>query len=380
MKKMQYNRGEWAEAYAFVKLIGDGQVYASDEKLNINYDKIYPILKVFKNEIKRCYETDPDEGIVTIVSYNGDIVCSLRTSDFIDIAKNSVNIIKAGTKGKNVIKGEKQGTFEVPIMNDFLNKIGIEKFKASSKEKTDIIMEIWDDTTYSRNKLNFSIKSFLGGKPTLMNPSGRTLFTFKVNGMSEDDRLYLNSINKETAGDAWKKDKFGKIYDECRAGNYDVTWVDEKNNMLYQNLRLIDSSLPEILSHMLFYFYSHKDSSPITLLTEKLIILNPLNLADEEKDVFYKKKIIEYIKACAFGMRPSERWNANNEINGGLLTVKKDGNIVCHHILYDYNSLENYLYKNTKLDSPGSGKHKYGELFKKGDDIFFQLSLQLRYK
>lgn len=372
MKKMKYNKGEWAEAYAFVKLIGDGQVYASDEDLNINYDKWYPILKVFKDEIKRYYKTDTDEGIVSIISYNDNTICSLKTSDFIDIAERSLDPIKKGKKGEK--------TFEVPIMNDFLNKIGIKKFKASSKGKTDIIMEIWDNTTNSRNKLNFSIKSFLGGKPTLMNPSGRTLFTFKVNGMSEDDFLYLNSINKETEGKNWRKVKFGKIYDEYCAGNYDVTWVDEKNNMLYQNLRLIDSSLPEILSHMLFYFYSQKGAGPIPSLTEELIKLNPLNLADEEKDVFYKKKVIEYIKACAFGMLPSKRWNDNNEINGGLITVKNDGNIVCHHILYDYSSLKDYLYKNTKLESPASDKHGYGQLFKKGDDIFFQLSLQLRYK
>ena len=28
---MKYNKGEWSEAYAFVKLIGEGKVFASDE-------------------------------------------------------------------------------------------------------------------------------------------------------------------------------------------------------------------------------------------------------------------------------------------------------------------------------------------------------------
>ena len=50
---MKYNKGKWSEAYAFVKLIGDGKVYGSDENLNKNSEKTYPILKVFKDEIER---------------------------------------------------------------------------------------------------------------------------------------------------------------------------------------------------------------------------------------------------------------------------------------------------------------------------------------
>ena len=375
--KRAYNKGEWSEAYAFVKLLGDGRVYASDENLNINYDKFYPILKVYKNEIERYYETNTDEGIVNIVNSNGDVFCSLKTSEFADVAEKSVDIIRKGTKAKNVKKGQKGGTFEVPIMNDFLNKIGIEKIKSANTGKTDIILEIWDETLRTKKKLNFSIKSFLGAEPSLMNASQATNFTFKVDGMSDDEFMKLNDYK----GKNWLKKKFGVIYKEYRAGNYDVTWIDERDNMLYQNLRLIDSNLPKIISDMLFYFYSHGKSGSITLLTEELIKSNPLNLADEEKAIFYKKKVTEYIEAVTFGLMPSKRWNDNNEINGGLLTVRNDGKIVYHHILYDYDSLKNYLFKNTKLETGKTKRHKFGQLYKKENgEIFFKLNLQLRYK
>lgn len=370
-----YNKGEWSEAYAFIKLLGDARVYAADENLNINYDKFYPILKVYKNEIERYYETNTDKGIVNIVNSNGSVVDSLKTSEFTNVAEKSVDIIRKGTKGENVKKG-KNGTFEVPIMDDFLNKIGIEKVKGSNTEKTDLILEIWDDTLRTKKKLNFSIKSFLGAEPTLMNASQATNFTYKVDGMSDKDFEKLNNIT----GKHWLKKKFGEIYRENRAGNYEVTWIDQKDKMLYQNLRLIDSNLPKILSDMLFYFYSHGKSGSITLLTEELIKSNPLNLADEEKAIFYKKKVIDYIEAATFGMMPSKRWNDNNEINGGLLTVRNDGKIVYHHILYDYDSLKKYLFKNTKLDTGKTKKHKFGQLYKKNDEIRFKLNLQLRYK
>ena len=31
---MAFNKGEWAEAYTFVRLLGEGQIYAADENLN----------------------------------------------------------------------------------------------------------------------------------------------------------------------------------------------------------------------------------------------------------------------------------------------------------------------------------------------------------
>ena len=98
---MKYNKGEWSEAYAFTKLIGDGQVFASDEDLNKISDKIYPILKVFKDEIERYYETNTDDGIVNVVDYNGEIIFSLKSSTFLDIAEESLELIKNG-KGRTL--------------------------------------------------------------------------------------------------------------------------------------------------------------------------------------------------------------------------------------------------------------------------------------
>ena len=163
-------------------------------------------------------------------------------------------------------------------------------------------------------------------------------------------------------------------------GNYKVKLSDDKNNVLYQNLRLIDSKLPQMLAFMLFYFYSHERSGDIKLLTDKLIEFNPLQLGNAEKDIFYKKKISEFIEAVTFGMMPNIKWDGNYEISGGLLTVKKDGEIVCHHIFYDNIALKNYLFKNTKLESPSTTRHGYGQLFKENDKVFFKLNLQLRFK
>lgn len=366
---MKYNKGEWSEAYAFVKLIGDGYVFASDEDLNKISDKLYPILKVFKDEIEKYYETNTNEGIVNIVNYDGDIIATYESSRFLDIADKSLDIISNG-QGRS---------FEVPIMKDFLNDIGIINFKGSSTKKEDIKMEIFDEVLDKSDILTFSIKSELGSKPTILNASHLTNFTFEVEGMSNDEFEYLNSINKEY-NNKWLKIKFNKIFEWTSTGKYKTKLSNDENNILYQNLRLIDSNLPQMLAFMLFYFYSHERSTNIQLLTNKLIEFNPLNLEDNEKDTFYKKKISEFIEAVTFGMMPNIKWDGNYEISGGLLTIKKDGEIVCHHIFYDNVALKNYLFKNTKLESPSTTRHEYGQLFKKDNKIFFKLNLQLRFK
>ena len=71
-------------------------------------------------------------------------------------------------------------------------------------------------------------------------------------------------------------------------------------------------------------------------------------------------------------MMPNIKWDGNYEISGGLLTVKNDGDILCHHIFYDNIALKNYLFKHTKLESPSTSRHEYGQLFKEGNNIFFK--------
>ena len=182
---MKYNKGEWTEAYAFIKLIAEGKVYASDMNLQKIDDKIYPILKVFKDEIKRFYENN-NEGTVKIIDYDGNVISSLDTSEFIEVADESLEIIK-DSKGRS---------FEIPLLKCFLNHIGIENFKGSSAKKEDIKLEILDLKLNQPQILSFTIKSHLGNKPTLLNASDLTNFLFKVEGISETEINKLNDINK----------------------------------------------------------------------------------------------------------------------------------------------------------------------------------------
>ena len=209
---MKYNKGEWSEAYAFVKLIGDGKVYASDENLNKNIEKTYPILKVFKDEIERYYANNPEDSVVDIIDFEGNILNSMDSKSFIDIANKTLSIIKEN-KGRS---------FEIPDMESFLNKLGIYSFKGSSNKKEDIKMEIQDLIMDRSDIFTFSIKSELGSKATLLNASKSTNFTFKIDGISKEDMERLNNINKEV-NKKWLKTKFNEIFNNFKLGNYSIS-------------------------------------------------------------------------------------------------------------------------------------------------------------
>lgn len=61
------------------------------------------------------------------------------------------------------------------------------------------------------------------------------------------------------------------------------------------------------------------------------------------------------------------------------LIVKDDGDVLCYHI-YDRNLFEDYLYCNTRLESPSSSRYGFAELYREHDDLYFKLNLQVRFK
>ena len=363
---MAFNKGEWAEAYTFVRLLGEGQIYAADENLNKIDERFYTIFKIFQDNIRTYYEIDSDNQKINIIDFEGNIIGSRDSIDFMEKADEFLEYIKEG----------EGSSFELSELSEFFNGLGIYKLKGSSNKKEDIKMEVLDLKLNRPKILNYTIKSFLGRAPTLFNASkDNTNFLFKIKGLSDEDMQELNHKKR--------KERFMKILEEYQNQTYQIEFIEkEDNKTLYQNLRLIDSNLPKIIAFILFYYFSHRRVTSISDLTNHLIEYNPLNLDDSEKDNFYKKKIIDFLLAVSFGLMPASRWNGHYENNGGMISVLSNGDILCHHIFYDNLSLKNYLFNHTKLDSPDAkiSRNDYGYIFKENGEFFFKLNLQVRFK
>lgn len=358
---MKYNIGEWSEAYTFTKLIAENKIYASDENLNIIQDKYYTIIKVFKEELERCYVND-NESIVNIINFNGNIISSLPVKEFIEISEKTLNILQ---------NRKKTGTFEIPEMENFLKKIGISNFKGSSNKKEDIKLELEDTIENRKETLTFSIKSRICANPTILNASKSTNFIYKINNITDEKIEEINNIT----GKNKLKQRFSQLYK-----NYPIEFIETSNKTFQQNMRLIDIKFPETMAKILLYYTSHEKINSISALTEKIIEQNPLKLSENEKELFYKKNMKDFILAVLFGMMPRKLWDGNYEISGGLLTVKENGKIVCHHLFYDKEALSNYLYKYTILETASTSRHDYGYLYKDNGNTYFKLNLQIRFK
>ena len=143
------------------------------------------------------------------------------------------------------------------------------------------------------------------------------------------------------------------------------------------NLVLIDSLLPQILSQIVFDFYT-SEFSHLTDLVNLTAKKNPLEFDIENEHKFYEYKMKRFLTDVALGMMPSQVWTGKYDATGGYLIVKENGDVLCYHI-YNRNEFEDYLLNNTKLDTASSSRHGFGEVYEENGQLFFKLNLQIRF-
>ena len=353
------NKGEWSEIYAFLKLLADKKLYAGDANLQINTEQFYPIIKIIRYESDIRYQYTIDDDLVTITGGIEEKV--IRSKVFERFAIILFEHILAS-----------DGSFAVPIIENFLNSIYCKTLKAKSNSKSDIFIVIHDKRTNSTHELGFSIKSQLGAESTLLNASQPTNFTFKINNFSPDEKL-VDSINRiDTKSKV--KDKIIAIKDI--GGNLEFFALE--NNIFKNNLVLIDTALPDIFAEIVLVFYTSKLNN-ISELTAKIDEKNPLRYDKSSPHQFYQYKIKRFLTDVALGMVPKTVWTGTYDATGGYLVVKGTGEVVCYHI-YNKNQFDDYLFLNTKLETASTERHNFGNIYKENDEYFFKLNLQIRFK
>ena len=355
------NKGEWSELYVLFKLLGEKKVHAGDGNLN-KLEAYYPVLKVLRDELERHLEYSVNKDIVIITEDETEIA-RINVIDFFTQSKELFECIQEGGNGT--------GAFEIPSINDFLNKIHCEKVKAKSIDKADIHIVIHDYHTGMEPNLGFSIKSDAGAAPTLLNASGATTFTYEISGGHIDDNVVdsINSING--TGCVIKRVK------AIQQAGAELKFSSVPNPIFDNNLRMIDSNLPEIIGRRLADCYAQKDMN-IKEAAERISKNNPLNYNLSQGHDHYGYKIKSLMVATALGMLPSKPWSGRYEATGGYLVVKSDGDVICFH-LYDRNLLEDYLFNNTKFETPSKSRYNMGEVYRNGDKYYFNLVLQIRF-
>lgn len=353
------NKGEWSEIYTLLKIVSEKNLFAGDSDLNKIENLFFPIIKILREESNGTYEYSYDSDLVVIRGNNEEFkipICEFQ--------KKSYELLKS-------LKESSSATFSIPEIEAFINSFRCTSLKANSSSKSDIKIIIHDLRTGIKPELGFSIKSQLGNASTLLNAGKTTNFIFKINNLDLDDSSIseINSINTKSK----IKDRIQKIIN--LSGNFN--FISTESKIFGNNLALIDSLLPQILSEMIYLFYT-SDFSKTLDIVNNISRNNPLNYNLETNHPFYIYKIKRFLTDIALGMMPSKVWTGHLDATGGYLVVKENGEVLCYHI-YNRNEFEDYLLYNTKFETGSSRRHDFGSIYKYENQYYFKMNLQIRF-
>jgi hypothetical protein len=358
------NKGDWGEFYALLYLLAKRKLYVADEKLNRVSNFYFPIIKILRdekqnNEIKHLdyVLSKDDDGIDVVEIYmNKNLMKTMTSQEFQDETDRLLADIPTA----------KESQFTIPHGEQFLNDIYLERLAAPSTDVTDIKMELHDTNTGTDQEMGFSIKSYLGSEPTLLNASAATNFVYEVTGVTTAQAEEINAIDSKSK----ILDRINRINELGGLFKY----IKTSNAVFSSNLMMIDTNMENILAEMLLYYYQGNDGNCCKVI-DYIEQMNPLNYP---RIGLYTYKFKKFLCAKALGMDPSKEWYGIDDANGGYIAVKSDGDVLAYH-LYNRNKFEQYLLDNTHFERGSTTRHQYATIYNENDKMYINLNLQIRF-
>ena len=344
------NKGEWSEAYTFLKLILDKKIKLCDEDLK-SKDNDFKILKVSNLNIEEEIILNNGEFEVNDLKIGKEILSKEKIKEF----KNEI------------LNGS--GTFKIEMANNVFNEIKIPLKKGgNSSQKADILLSLSKDG-YESELEGMGIKSYLGSKPTLLNASTKTNFIYEIVNFREDDLAKINSIKTSS-----------KIRDRLKAirkKKYSIKFDKAESKTFSDNLQKVTENAPEILASLLLNSYLMDGAKKkIEVLCQNYSSFEDALTLQSDILISKLKKIL---LSVMLGMFPSTSWDGKHSSRGSII-VKDDGDLVLFHCSENLEELKEFLFKNIKFDTPSSSRHKHGEVYIGNNGKYFiKLNPQLRF-
>lgn len=343
-----FNRGEWTEAYVFLRLLGVGRVYAADSNLERNDNVYIDIIEIIRHQEKKELRYRIEEGNV----------CGYEENErFYIITAPELNEKASYLYQK--IKDSKVRTMEVPAIQEFMENMGLTSPKVSCipKElenrygkKTDIILKSMNSIDNTVATEGFSIKSHMGSSATLFNSSTSSKLLYEIKGCTKEHMHRINACDS-FVGDSSMIEYIKNTPElSLKFIGADETFED--------NVSLVDSDMLNLLNYLLLinvgYLgevrYSYSED-----LSKALVELNPLGKRNPK--FYYPAKIKQFHFDSFAGMTASIPWDGRRRLTGGYLDVDKQGEILYYRAMSD-DVFSNYLFKNVYFDRPDRGVHK----------------------
>lgn len=348
----KFNKGEWAEAYVFMLLIGLGRIYGINAEFRKDTSIYLDVKNILRNEgthiLKFEREKDSNQDVNVKAYDDNEQFCVIASSEFCSLA----------TLFYETIRRSRYRSFEVPEIENFLKELRISspkaklsnEFKEQYGAKSDIVVTSIDSYDSCVSTSGFSIKSHIGSAPTLYNASQTSTFIFRVEGCTEQ---LMHEINVE--------DSYVGMIEKIKRKGLQLKYIGVGSEVFHINLMMIDSNMDKILADLVLVAAKYMDivpaSNKCTDLVAALAEVNPLGIAQHKAQQFYTAKIKDFLFAAFSGMTASSDWDGRRRMTGGYIDVTDDGDLVYCRALSDDIFLS-YLFNSTKIDNPDRGPNK----------------------
>ena len=350
MAVWEFNKGEWTEAYVFLRLLGDGRIYGASADLIRDEQTYIDVINIIRDE---------PNSFIKFERFIEDELAKVRAMDDVDITFKIITAPELTEKADFLyreIMSSSTGArkIKVPQIQAYLEELRISNPKANlsdeAKErygaKADIIITSQNSLDNSKTTEGFSVKSHLGSNPTLLNCSQTSGFVYHIPGCDVEGMHRLNAI-----------DSFKAIISAIKE-TYSLEYIGCRNDIFEQNICTVDSRMDEILHHTLLLFYGYYGtvvSSSMNSVCNALSELNPIQI--KNPNVFYQAKIKDLLFASFAGLTVSTPWSGRKKLTGGYIDVGRNGDLLYYRAISD-DIFANYLFQNTKFEVPDRGVGK----------------------
>lgn len=359
------NKGEWAELYAFLKILSDTKLPSADANLVVEPERFFEFLSLIWNDTRNgtlVYKLS--ENNIEILNHSDELQKSVSTAQ---VSTKIASIFTSITAGSG-------RSFSVPEAEHLMHILLRTSLKAPSSEKADIFGTLVDRSTNTAELSGFSVKSMLKNKATLLNHSGQTVFRYELEGFPIGHAADISSITANNST-SYYIDRTKKIKE--LGGRF--RFHSMRSKQFEKTLRKIDTMLPEFVAEMLVGFFSKNGKSMdelVDYLTTSKAIEDKYSFSLEKEDYVFKIK--QLLSASALGMQPAKSWDGMMRANGGYLVVVQTGEVLCYHA-FNRDVFLNYLFNNTAFESPGGRGAPYLEIIEENGKVYTDLKLQIRF-
>lgn len=345
------NIGEWGEVFALLQLLAHNRLHNADVH-GMRIDDEYSLVEAMMRT-----ETS---GVTIVMEVDGDFVVDHIGSEVAMRVPKAEFAEKAHSLFLRMVG--QSGSARHPEQH-FLKALGLEGVKASSSVKADISARIYEGYLATHIRRDFSIKTVIGGKPSMANASPQSYIDYLLPGFDEGKAREVMSIG----GRSWVVDRVRRALE--LTDGHPVPLV--RSRVFNRNLLKCHWRAPEAVGLGLLYGQLVR-GKPVIDSIAALKDVNPAGYDEDELDD-YEDAIRAYLRGIVSDLVPATPWRGPSQVDGYLL-VTDDEEVLAYQISRQ-RSFEDYLLLHTCWDTPSTSRYRDVARVWQRDDGLWTLSL-----